>query len=54
MKCPCETYDERVAIKIYDGKIEPDEARKQARYETCEGCLGKLGVGLFDKPAKND
>lgn len=33
----------------YDGNMSEQDARKAARQDTCIGCLGALGVGLFDK-----
>ena len=33
---------------LYDGKMTEQDAKKAARQDTCVGCLGALGVGLFD------
>lgn len=46
--CPCFAYEERIAIMLYDGKMTEQDAKKAARQDTCVGCLGALGVGLFD------
>ena len=45
-QCPCFEYKERKAI-MQEAGVE--DFREKARADTCRGCEGQLGIGLFEK-----
>jgi hypothetical protein len=46
--CPCEKYEERVAIMQYHGGASVEDAKRLARRDICVGCDRMLGIDLFD------
>ena len=45
-QCPCFRYRERKAFMQESGV---ENFREKARADTCRGCDGQLGIGLFEK-----
>jgi predicted metal-binding protein len=46
MNCPCERYWEREAIMHESGDVE--DTHREARFDTCRGCSGKIGVDMLE------